>query len=63
MMRMSSAAMRLGFGDVPRAADMRRMLRLAAPLDRLLQAPDKYRILDLSRRRAQIRARRVLGLV
>jgi hypothetical protein len=37
-------------------------LRLAAPLDRLLRGPDKYRILELKRRRAQIRARRMLGL-
>jgi hypothetical protein len=38
-------------------------LRLLTPLDRVLRGPDKYRILDLKRRRAQIRARRELGLV
>jgi hypothetical protein len=61
MKRMSS--MRLDFGDMPAAAQMyRRGLRLATPLDRVLRGPDKYRILDLRRRRAQIRARRELGL-
>ena len=40
----------------------RRGLRLATPLDRVLRGPDKYRILDVTRRRAQIRARRELGL-
>ena len=39
----------------------RRGLRLLAPLDRLLKGPEKYRILDLKRRRAQIRARRELA--
>jgi hypothetical protein len=39
-----------------------RRLRLATP-SRALTGPEKYRILDLKRRRAQIRARRVLGLV
>ena len=37
-------------------------LRLITPLDRVLRGPDKYRILELKRRRAQIRARRALGL-
>jgi hypothetical protein len=63
MKRMSS--MRLGFGEML-AGGMgqgnRRGLRLATPLDRVLRGPDKYRILDLKRRRAQIRARRELGL-
>ena len=63
MKRMSS--MRLDFGEMPSGAagqGYRRGLRLAAPLDRVLRGPDKYRILDLKRRRAQIRARRELGL-
>jgi hypothetical protein len=59
--------MRLDFGDMPApkgaGQGFRRGLRLATPLDRLLRGPDKYRILDLKRRRAQIRARRALGLV
>jgi len=61
MKRMSS--MSLDFGAVPAAAQgFRRGLRLATPLDRVLRGPEKYRILDLKRRRAQIRARRELGL-
>jgi len=51
---------KLNFGEVPAS---RRGLRLLAPLDRLLKGPEKYRILDLKRRRAQIRARRELDLV
>ena len=39
-------------------------LRLAVPnTGPALRGPDKYRILDLRRRRAQIRARRALQLV
>jgi hypothetical protein len=63
MKRMSS--MGLDFGDMPLSQagqGFRRGLRLATPLDRVLRGPDKYRILDLKRRRAQIRARRELGL-
>lgn len=40
----------------------RNRLRLAASSG-VLQGPEKYRILDLKRRRAQIRARRALGLI
>ena len=56
--------MRLDFGDMAAGADRgyRRGLRLATPLDRVLRGPEKYRILELKRRRAQIRARRELGL-
>ena len=55
--------MRLNFGDMQAAAQgFRRGLRLATPLDKVLRGPDKYRILELKRRRAQIRARRELGL-
>ena len=61
--------MGLDFGDMPLSQaghgfrhGFRRGLRLATPLDRVLRGPDKYRILDLKRRRAQIRARRELGL-
>lgn len=65
MKRMSS--MGLDFGGMPvpgmkAEQGFRRGLRLATPLDRVLRGPDKYRILDLKRRRAQIRARRELGL-
>ena len=65
MKRMSS--MRLDFGGMPVAGmkaeqGFRRGLRLATPLDNVLRGPDKYRMLDLKRRRALIRARRELGL-
>jgi hypothetical protein len=62
MKRMSS--MRLDFGEISLVPGQgyRRGLRLATPLDRVLRGPDKYRILDLRRRRAQIRARRESGL-
>jgi hypothetical protein len=67
MKRMGS--LRLDFGGIlpapaPAAAgqEFRRGLRLATPLDKVLRSPEKYRVLDLKRRRAQIRARRVLGL-
>ena len=56
--------MRLDFGEmsvVPGQA-FRRGLRLATPLDRVLRGSEKYRILELKRRRAQMRARRELGL-
>ena len=39
----------------------RRGLRLATPSGNA-RGPEKYRMLDLKRRRAQIRARRELGL-
>ena len=65
MKRMSS--MSLDFGELTAstgaaAQGFRRGLRLATPLDKILRGPDKYRILDLRRRRAQIRARRESGL-
>ena len=52
---------RLDFGEVPAPWGGRRGLRLAP--SNALSGPDKYRLLDLKRRRAQIRARRELGLV
>ena len=55
-----AAAGRLDFGEV-RLKGARPGLRLAA--SSTLRGPDKYRVLDLKRRRAQIRARRLLGLV
>ena len=62
MVRTQSAlARRLDFGEAggkgPRAG-----LRLAA-VSGVVHGPEKYRLLDLKRRRAQIRARRLLGLV
>ena len=54
-------AMRLDFGGMTSAANgLRRGLRLVTPAG--VRGPEKYRLLDLKRRRAQIRARRVLGL-
>lgn len=53
-------ALRLDFGERP-AGEYRRGLRLATTSGRL-RGPDTYRILELTRRRAQIRARRELDL-
>ena len=62
-------AMRLDFGEVPsQAGGPGRGLRLVTGVDGAqagpsgARGPEKYRILDLKRRRAQIRARRELGL-
>ena len=62
--RTGAMALRLDFGEITlvQGQGYRRGLRIATPLDRVLRGPDKYRILDLKRRRAQIRARRELGL-
>jgi hypothetical protein len=56
-----STALRLDFGDRPARESGQRNLRLASAAG-VLRGPDKYRLLDLKRRRAQIRARRVLEL-
>ena len=56
----SAVALRLDFGEVPGGVGaVRRNLRLATPSG-TARGPDKYRLLDLKRRRAQIRARRAL---
>ena len=65
-MKTSSAgiALRLDFGQdiAPNSVGaFRNGLRLAPAPDRV-HGPDKYKELDLRRRRAQIRARRVLGI-
>ena len=44
------------------STELRASLRLATSSG-VLRGPEKYRVLDLKRRRAQIRARRTLGLV
>lgn len=63
MIRSSSGlSPRLDFGE-RRAAGYRRGLRLATPAAGTLRGPETYRILDLKRRRAQMRARRLLGLM
>jgi len=54
--RVAATEIRLDFGGLP----FRRGLRLATPSG--VRGPEKYKILDLKRRRAQIRARRELGL-
>jgi hypothetical protein len=56
----SAVALRLDFGETAgRGEAVRRNLRLATASG-ALRGPDKYRLLDLKRRRAQIRARRAL---
>ena len=60
-------ALQLDFGDRPAAVTGtvtpgRTGLRLAPPPGRLT-GPDKYRVLQARRRRAQIRARHLLDLV
>jgi hypothetical protein len=55
--RAGATAPRFDFGEMT----FRRGLRLATPAG-VVRGPEKYRILDLKRRRAQIRARRELGL-
>jgi len=60
MVRNAAVALRLDFGEMPGNGG-RRGLRLATPSG-ALRGPEKYRLLDLKRRRAQIRARRLLGL-
>ena len=61
--RIAVMPLRWVVGDVPAGAlSARRGLRLATPSG-VLKGPDKYRTLDLKRRRAQMRARRELGLI
>ena len=57
----SALAVRLDFGEGA-AQGTRRGLWLASGA-RADRGPEKYRLLDLKRRRAQIRARRLLGLM
>ena len=61
-----SLARKLDFGEQPTVISStggrgRAGLRLAPPVGRLT-GPDKYRVLDSRRRRAQIAARRMLDL-
>ena len=61
-----SLARKLDFGELPAAVTStggagRGRLRLAPALGKL-SGPDKYRVLDERRRRAQIAARRLLDL-
>ena len=52
----------LDFGVRRTGGPGRKGLRLATPPG-VLRGPDKYRVLDIKRRRAQIRARRTLGVI
>jgi len=53
----SGATRKLNFEELPE-----RRGRLTLVANSATSGPEKYRILDLKRRRAQIRARRALGL-
>ena len=61
-----SLARRLDFGEITTTLGcvrgVRAGLRLAGRTDRLT-GPDKYKVLDLRRRQAQIKARRALDLL
>jgi hypothetical protein len=62
-----SLALKLDFGELPARVTStgsrgRAGLRLASGTEQL-NGPDKYRVLDIRRRRAQIRARRLLDLM
>jgi hypothetical protein len=61
-----SLARRLDFGEITTtlgcSRQVRADLRLAGLTDRLT-GPDKYKVLDLRRRHAQIKARRALDLL
>ena len=60
-----SLALKLDFGELPTRVTRTRGragLRLAAGTDQLA-GPEKYRVLELRRRRAQIRARHLLDLM
>ena len=61
-----SLALRLDFGESPAKVTStgrgRAGLRLASGAEQLT-GPDKYRVLDARRRRAQIRARHLLDLM
>jgi len=61
-----AVARRLNLGELPAermtSRESRNALRLATPSGDL-RGPDKYRVLDLRRRRAQIRARHALSLM
>ena len=59
MQRRTAAELRFDFGEMPL---FRKGLRLAT-LAGERRGSEKYRLLDLKRRRAQIRARRALGLI
>jgi hypothetical protein len=57
----SALAVRLDFGEAAGPGTRRGLWLVSA--SRADRGPEKYRLLDLKRRRAQIRARRLLGLI
>ena len=75
MVRRGALALRLDFGEMTfdgaqvrpferrgaGAAARRGLMLVSVP--GMTRGPEKYRLLDLKRRRAQIRARRALGVV
>ena len=54
-----AVAMKLDFGALPR----RGLTLVSGGRPGGIRGPEKYRVLDLKRRRAQIRARRLLNLL
>jgi hypothetical protein len=60
--RTAVTAVRFDFGEGTLPATLGGGRLRLAPGTGSLRGPEKYRLLDLKRRRAQIRARRVLGL-
>jgi len=56
----SALALRLDFGETGGDEGRRRLRLVSVAGD--VRGPEKYRLLDLRRRRAQIRARRLLGI-
>jgi hypothetical protein len=60
--RPAATAVRFDFGEATCSATLGVGRLRLAPGTGSLRGPEKYRLLDLKRRRAQIRARRVLGL-
>ena len=59
--RLTATGLERDLGGSQRRVIGRRGLRLVTPAGDL-NGPEKYRLLELKRRRAQIRARRELGL-
>jgi hypothetical protein len=61
--RTAGTVVRFDFGEVTCSPTLRGAALRLARGTRSLRGPEKYRLLDLKRRRAQIHARRVLGLI
>ena len=62
MVRMRTGlALKLDFGELPGQVSRRGLTLVRGA--REVRGPEKYRLLDVKRRRAQIRARRLLNLL